>query len=557
MTTDGGDRFLGAPRFDVVLRGYDRRQVDEHLARLQRVITRLQADLEGARRLQAPPPPPVTPGRGFPGQGGRPQPRPAAQRPPAPAPGPDVVGGFTDRMQSILRAAEEEAAEIRRQARASTQGDDQLRAQVAHLAGERDAVLAELDRMRGQVADLTGGTADPQRTSAPPWDEKPAAAGEGTGTEPAAVAPAAEAAAVATQHESEQTAGTSAAEQTVGTPAAEHPGPTAAAAAAHQSRTALPRTPSPLTPSPDAASVAPAPEQHSGDHPVAPRPGALPAALIAGSPGGESTPGSQPTASAPAGSLPAERPVAAMPPPYSLGLPSRAPAPASRPAPRPRPSPQPRTGGQPVVGGTGGMPSPGPVPTPLSQLPSVQPPQMPAAAEAGPPVGHHAADPSGVPQRIAGHGFRPFGDHRADAAENAPGALFRPRPGPSVPPRSRADDVERTVALQPVRPAAPASADEAAGSSATEPQAPAGSVEDTARAEAVMPGERAESDTSDAEETLATSAVRAAAEPQPDGADRGTPAAAKPDDHVPSGTPHGGNGSNNGASRPTGAFRSS
>ena len=34
MTADGSDRSFGAPRFDVVLRGYDRRQVDEHLSRL-------------------------------------------------------------------------------------------------------------------------------------------------------------------------------------------------------------------------------------------------------------------------------------------------------------------------------------------------------------------------------------------------------------------------------------------------------------------------------------------------------------------------------------------
>ena len=42
MTADGSDRSFGAPRFDVVLRGYDRRQVDEHLSRLQRLMGRMR-----------------------------------------------------------------------------------------------------------------------------------------------------------------------------------------------------------------------------------------------------------------------------------------------------------------------------------------------------------------------------------------------------------------------------------------------------------------------------------------------------------------------------------
>jgi syndecan 1 len=150
MTTDGGDRALGAPRFDVVLRGYDRRQVDEYVARLHRVNSRLRADLEMARSV--PPPPPardLAPPPGYPSAPPAARPRPS----PRPRSGPqqperDVVDGFTDRMQSILSAAEEEAAEIRRQALASRPGED-LRAQVADLAGQRDAVLSELAKMRG------------------------------------------------------------------------------------------------------------------------------------------------------------------------------------------------------------------------------------------------------------------------------------------------------------------------------------------------------------------------------------------------------------------------
>ena len=112
MTTDAGA--LGAPHFDVVLRGYDRRQVDEHVARLQRVIARMRADLEMARsRAGSPTCPP--PG-GMPSTGGQqrptPRPRPGA-RTASQGGAPDVVGSFTDRMQSILQAAEEEAAEIR------------------------------------------------------------------------------------------------------------------------------------------------------------------------------------------------------------------------------------------------------------------------------------------------------------------------------------------------------------------------------------------------------------------------------------------------------------
>ena len=56
MTADGSDRSFGAPRFDVVLRGYDRRQVDEHLSRLQRLMGRMRSDLDAARGKLGPPP---------------------------------------------------------------------------------------------------------------------------------------------------------------------------------------------------------------------------------------------------------------------------------------------------------------------------------------------------------------------------------------------------------------------------------------------------------------------------------------------------------------------
>lgn len=155
MTVDSGG--IGAPRFDVVLRGYDRRQVDEHLARLHRVLSRMRNDLEIARSQPLPvvPPGPVPPGPG-------PVPPPARPRPtPRPRPhdgGPDMIGTFTDRMQSILQAAEEEAAEIRQKARAAARAEtESVRTELADLVRQREALLAEITRLRGQQEGLLAG----------------------------------------------------------------------------------------------------------------------------------------------------------------------------------------------------------------------------------------------------------------------------------------------------------------------------------------------------------------------------------------------------------------
>jgi syndecan 1 len=177
MTADGGERSLGAPRFDVVLRGYDRRQVDEHVARLQRVLARMRADLDAARSHPFPAVGP-RPGMGGPmgpppGPYGAPPPQPgppgARPRPtPGPRPGqpdaPDMIGPFTDRMQSILQAAEEEAEEVRgaarREARAERESaqreSEGLRTELAELNRQRDAVVAELTRLRGQLEGMLG-----------------------------------------------------------------------------------------------------------------------------------------------------------------------------------------------------------------------------------------------------------------------------------------------------------------------------------------------------------------------------------------------------------------
>lgn len=146
MTNDGGGS--GAPRFDVVLRGYDRRQVDEHVARMQRIIGRMRADLELARSQPLPIVAPAAAGIPASDPNGRSAPRPR----PRPGDGPDVVGSFTDRMQSILQSAEEEAAEIRKKAHASARSELQAaRAEVADLARQREIMVTELNRLRGQL----------------------------------------------------------------------------------------------------------------------------------------------------------------------------------------------------------------------------------------------------------------------------------------------------------------------------------------------------------------------------------------------------------------------
>jgi hypothetical protein len=167
MTADGSDRSFGAPRFDVVLRGYDRRQVDEHIARLQRVLSRMRSDLESARTRPAPLPPKLGPPP-PPGTRPRPSPRPRPEGR-SDGEGNDVVGTFTERMNAILQAAEEEANEIRGKARSTVRAEEEraaslraaaqteeetVRTALADLVRQRDAVLADLTRMRGQLEGL-------------------------------------------------------------------------------------------------------------------------------------------------------------------------------------------------------------------------------------------------------------------------------------------------------------------------------------------------------------------------------------------------------------------
>src|SRR4029078_13280448 len=106
------------------------------------------------------PPPPPPPPASRP----RPAPRPRPDGPPG-GEGPDVVGTFTDRMQTILQAAEDEAAEIRAKAPWEAERvasshlparaeEEKARATLANLVRQRDAVLADLTRVRGQLEAL-------------------------------------------------------------------------------------------------------------------------------------------------------------------------------------------------------------------------------------------------------------------------------------------------------------------------------------------------------------------------------------------------------------------
>lgn len=143
--------------YSITLRGYRPNQVDEYVARLQRVMARLESDLRQARAQSSavtmPPPP-----------------RAAAVRPALPEPGEAM---FTERMEGILRAAEEEAAEIRQSARdAARTAYTRARSEVAELVRQRDAVLSELTMLRRQIEGMFPAAAsahdvEATRTAAP------------------------------------------------------------------------------------------------------------------------------------------------------------------------------------------------------------------------------------------------------------------------------------------------------------------------------------------------------------------------------------------------------
>ena len=178
MTPSGGpatpagrsDEPVSVPRFNVVLRGYDRRQVDEHLSRLHHRFNVLRRRLDSARSQAV---------RASPGPPGARPPRTLHPGPEGLPPGgdrPDVVGAFIDRLQAIVRAAEKEAGEIRGKAQAAARAavraeeeraaaaraaacaaEETVRTSLAELVRQRDAALADLARARGQVEALRSG----------------------------------------------------------------------------------------------------------------------------------------------------------------------------------------------------------------------------------------------------------------------------------------------------------------------------------------------------------------------------------------------------------------
>lgn len=163
IPADGGDRSFSVPRFDVVLRGYNRQQVDEHLSRLQRAFKVMRTGLDSAHRQAGPTPPRVP--------GARPHPTPGLRPDGLPSGGdrPDVIGTFTDRLHAIVQAAEREAGEIRSKAQASARAEEEraaaaraaaraaeetARTSLTELVRQRDTLLADLTRVRDQLKAL-------------------------------------------------------------------------------------------------------------------------------------------------------------------------------------------------------------------------------------------------------------------------------------------------------------------------------------------------------------------------------------------------------------------
>ena len=167
LDLSGVDDDSPGPHFDVVLRGYDRRQVDDHVAGLRRMVSQLRAQLAVRERRR-----PAAAPAGIDGEladtlseGRRPSPDSG---------GPDVVGAFNDRLQGILQAAEQEAQMVRSRAAESLLAEHaESRAALAELRAQRDAVFDELLRTKGRLDDLVAhsgrpSTPAPRTTWGPP-----------------------------------------------------------------------------------------------------------------------------------------------------------------------------------------------------------------------------------------------------------------------------------------------------------------------------------------------------------------------------------------------------
>ncbi|MDQ2708081.1 MAG: hypothetical protein M3Z25_10790 [Actinomycetota bacterium] len=170
----GGDQ-PPAARFEIVLRGYDRRQVEEHISTLERTIAQQHADLEQARRAPAPSAPSP---HGVAAEPAAAQQSGSVFEPPKPGAEressggglkPEMISSFTSRLQSILQAAEDEAEEVRNNARTFAQAEEQATlARVEELERRRQSVLSELGRVRTQLEGLLGPAERPAVTAAAP-----------------------------------------------------------------------------------------------------------------------------------------------------------------------------------------------------------------------------------------------------------------------------------------------------------------------------------------------------------------------------------------------------
>lgn len=149
------------PAFDVVLRGYDRRQVEDYVLAMHGTLAELRLRLAEAEdalewsveddqdaapeAAEATPQPPAVPEQRMP------VPFPRSVAPPPE----DELIAFSDRLQAILRTAREEAQAIRAEARESAQAEQvEARRHLEALTGRRDAVLGELTRVRSTLDDL-------------------------------------------------------------------------------------------------------------------------------------------------------------------------------------------------------------------------------------------------------------------------------------------------------------------------------------------------------------------------------------------------------------------
>ncbi|WP_410592850.1 hypothetical protein [Amycolatopsis sp. lyj-23] len=123
-------------RFPIVLRGYDRRQVDEYVRGAEKRIDRH----EKARRVA--------------------ERRLAKAQVPAPRAGePDEAAGLGRRIEKILQVAKTEAAEIKDQARKDS---DELRAAAEKAVAEAEASRAEIERAAQREAQLIISRAEEQ-----------------------------------------------------------------------------------------------------------------------------------------------------------------------------------------------------------------------------------------------------------------------------------------------------------------------------------------------------------------------------------------------------------